>query len=70
MVLSVLINWTQTSLWKHIKFNLHRAGAEQILGGDFMIETTVLWVIKFMIVSFIGNVVAKLIKNPRRYFGI
>nr|DAM20273.1 MAG TPA: Protein of unknown function (DUF2651) [Caudoviricetes sp.] len=35
-----------------------------------MIATTILWVIKFMIVSFVGNVVVKLIKNPRRYFGV
>lgn len=34
-----------------------------------MIATTILWAIKFMIVSFVGNVVAKLIKNPRLYFG-
>lgn len=35
-----------------------------------MIATTILWVIKFMIVSFVDNVVVKLIKNPRRYFGM
>lgn len=35
-----------------------------------MIATAILWVIKFMIVLFVGNVVAKLIKNPRRYFGM
>ncbi|MDN7089672.1 hypothetical protein FIV12_12080 [Lactiplantibacillus plantarum] len=35
-----------------------------------MIATAVLWVIKFMIVSFVGNVVVKLIKNPRRYFRV
>ncbi len=35
-----------------------------------MIATTVLWVIKFMIVSFVGNVTFKLVKNPRRYFGV
>ncbi|MCT0195665.1 hypothetical protein EFM27_11440 [Lactiplantibacillus plantarum] len=35
-----------------------------------MIATTILWAIKFMIASFVGNVVIKLIKNPRRYFGV
>ncbi|MDN7046449.1 hypothetical protein FIV24_08885 [Lactiplantibacillus plantarum] len=33
-----------------------------------MIATAILWAIKFMIVSFVSNVVVKLIKNPRRYF--
>ncbi len=35
-----------------------------------MIATAILWAIKFMIVSFVVNVVVKLIKNPRRYFGM
>ncbi|MCG0728690.1 prophage P2b protein 5 [Lactiplantibacillus plantarum] len=35
-----------------------------------MIATVILWAIKFMIVPFVGNVVVKLIKNPRRYFGM
>ncbi|MCG0848333.1 prophage Lp3 protein 5 [Lactiplantibacillus plantarum] len=35
-----------------------------------MIATAILWVIKFIIVSFFGNVAFKLVKNPRRYFGM
>ncbi|RDF81837.1 hypothetical protein DQM22_10905 [Lactiplantibacillus plantarum] len=35
-----------------------------------MIATVILWVIKFMIVSFVGNVSFKLVKNPCRYFGM
>lgn len=35
-----------------------------------MIATTILWAIKFTIVSFVGNVAFKLVKNPRRYFGM
>lgn len=35
-----------------------------------MIATAILWVIKFMIVSFVGNVAFKVIKDPRRYLGV